>query len=155
MPVDRLHLLQRPEHVGVGVAFHGEEVVDAVHDVVGRQLAPVVELDPLVQMERPHRALRVRLPRLRELRLRLEVLVDAREVREDRLRQHVAVAGRGVRGIESWLHARHGELQDAAALLRRRGRDGAHERRDDGDDDSERLEHQRPPGPTDRRAWTG
>ena len=39
--VGGLDLVDRPQHVGVGVALHRQEVVHAEHDVVGRQFAAV------------------------------------------------------------------------------------------------------------------
>ena len=39
--VDRLDLVERREHVGIGIALDGPEALDAVHDVVGGQLASV------------------------------------------------------------------------------------------------------------------
>ena len=117
-----------------------EDALDAEDDVVGRHLAPVVELRPPDEMEGPDGRAGAGLPALGELGPGFQVLVHARQVREDRLRQHVAVAGRGVRGVEARLHAGDRELEHAAALLRGHGR-GEGEHDEGGDGDGEPLAH--------------
>ena len=119
--VDRLDLLDRPQHrtarrrgLGVQDALHAE------HDVLGGQGLAVMELDARTQGEGPGAALVVSGPAGGQLRLGLKLLVDADEVVEHVLHDHVLVALDGEGRIQGARRAQPGLLDDAA-LPRRLG----------------------------------
>ena len=136
--IDGLDALDRAQHVGARIAGDGEEALDAVLDVVRRELAPVhrrlvVPAHAAAQLEDVRGLGRLR-PRLREIGLDRE---RARHHRRARLVLHETAVREGERDLHAIRGRQHRieergipapERQRAAALRCLPARDGRHDR---------------------------
>src|SRR5581483_5454484 len=96
--------------------------LEGEHDVARLELAPVVELHPRPERERPDPRLGVGAPPGRQHRLDLEALVDPGQVVVDVLGDHVLVALDREGGVDRPRRAGPGHLQGAAGPRRLRPR---------------------------------
>jgi hypothetical protein len=101
-----------------GAALGVDQFVEGRLDVVRRQRGAAVELDALPDLERPGRAVLVRLPALGELWLELELLVREREELAGRPEQPRAALVLDEEGIRGRRRLDQGDADVAAGLDR-------------------------------------